>query len=431
MKKRLLSIICILAVGFSLVGCSSLGSLFGSTTTTLETETNAGGLSDSELASLVQTIYDQVISQVSQATYQEIYDAVISDVEAKIADGTITVSSDSVQEAVLNILSQVQQSVVGVTNVDGSSLGSGVVFQQIGEVYYLVTNYHVVEGGSHFQIEFSNGESVDATLLGYDSEVDIAVLSFRNDTDSVSITVASLGDSDALSEGTFVIAVGNPEGYDYYGSVTFGIVSGVDRVVDSDYFIGYIQHDAAINGGNSGGALFDLNGRVVGINTLKFSDTAIEGMGFAVPINLVKEVIQHILSGGTGSIKPVLGTTVLDVASNLENGIITITSTSTTTPKWPGYPTQTVTSKQEYVIPSGVTQGLFVYSVTEGSVAADVLEVGDILVAVDGYEISDEEAYFAYFYSNYRNGDSISLTFYEWNGSSYSTVPTTVTITLG
>ena len=388
-------------------------------------------MSDAEMAALVQKIYDQVVSQVTDATYQEIYDEVISEIEAQIADGTITVSADSVQESIQNILSQAQGSVVGVTNVDGSSLGSGVVFQQIGDVDYVITNYHVIEGGSEYQIEFSDGGAADATLLGYDSEVDIAVLSFRNDTASTSITVASLGDSDAVTEGSFVIAIGNPEGYDYYGSVTFGIVSGVDRVVDSDFFIGYIQHDAAINGGNSGGALFDLDGNVIGINTLKFSDTAIEGMGFAIPINLVKEVIDHILSGGGGSIKPILGATVLDVASSLEDGIITITSTSTTTPRWPGYPTQTVTTKKEYALPSGVTQGVFIYSVTEGSAAAEVLEVGDIVVAMDGYEISDEKAYLAYFYANYRSGNSISLTLYEWNGSSYSSVPTTVTITLG
>lgn len=428
MKKRFFSLLVIVLVGFFLVGCSGLGSLFGATTTTTETETNVGGLSDAQLAALVQEIYDQVLSQVAEATYQEVYDAVISNIEAQIADGTLTISADSVQEAVLNILSQAQSAVVGVTNVDGSALGSGVIFQQIGDLYYLITNYHVVEGGSEFQIEFSNGETTAANLLGYDFEVDIALLSFHND--SASVAVATLGDSDALTEGAFVIAVGNPEGYDYYGSVTFGIISGVDRVVDSDYFIGYIQHDAAINGGNSGGALFDLNGNVIGINTLKFSDTAIEGMGFAVPINLVKEVIAHILAGGSGSIKPILGTTVLEVESNLENGIITITSTSTTSPRWPGYPTQTVTTKEEYALPSGVTQGLFIYSVTEGTAADGILEVGDILVKVDDYQITDENSYFDYFYANYRNGDAISLTFYEWNGTSYSSVPTTVTVTL-
>lgn len=432
MKKRILSLICILLFGAALMGCSSLANLFGSSATaTTDSETNVGGLSDSELAALVQVIYDQVVSQVSDATYQQIYDAVVSDIESQIADGTITVSADSVQEAVLKILNQAKDAIIGVTNVDGSSLGSGVIFQEIDGVYYVITNYHVVEGGTEFQIEFSDGETAEGTLLGYDSEVDIALLSFHGDTVSASISVAPLGDSDSLSEGSFVIAIGNPEGYDYYGSVTFGIVSGVDRVVDSDYFIGYIQHDAAINGGNSGGALFDLDGNVIGINTLKFSDTAIEGMGFAIPINLVKEVIDHIFSGEDGSIKPVLGTTVLDVGSNQVDGMVTITSTSTVSSRWPGSPTQTVTTETDYALPSGVTEGLFVYSVTDGSAASGILEVGDVVVSIDDYEITDYEAYMKYFYSQYRSGDVISLTFYEWDGSAYSSTPTTLTVVLG
>jgi len=430
MKKIITKIALVIVLIFSLSGCASLGNLFNSeaTTDTTESVVEEASLSDAELSALIQEIYDTVIAQITDETYDEIYAQVLESLNEKIASGEITVSADSVQEAILQVLSSAKSSIVGVTNIENSSLGSGVIYQKIGTIYYVITNYHVVEDGTTFEIEFSDGDSVEATLIGYDTEVDIALLTFNAEGLDQTITVSALGDSDTLAEGSFVLAIGNPEGYDYYGSVTLGVVSGTDRVLDGDYFIGYIQHDAAINSGNSGGALFNLAGEVIGINTAKLAATEIEGMGFAIPINLVKEVIANILAGNDETIKPVLGATILDVSENVEAGVITITTTSTVSGPM-GRP-QTVTTEEEFTLPSGVTSGLFISSVTAGSSIDDVIEYGDVIVQIDDYAIDNLADYMDYFYDHYRNGDTVSLVYYEYENETYASTPTTVSITL-
>lgn len=430
MKKSITKIALLIVLVFSLSGCASLGNLFNSnpTTNTEESVVKEAGLSDAELSVLIQEIYDTVIAQITDETYDEIYAKVLANLNEKIASGEINVTADSVQETILQVISSAKSSIVGVTNIENSSLGSGVIYQKIGSIYYVITNYHVVEDGTNFEIEFSDGDSVEASLIGYDTEVDIALLTFDAEGLEQTISVSGLGDSDGLAEGSFVLAIGNPEGYDYYGSVTLGVVSGTNRVLDGDYFIDYIQHDAAINSGNSGGALFNLAGDVIGINTAKLASTDIEGMGFAIPINLVKEVIANILAGNYKTIKPVLGATILDVSENVEDGIITITTTSTVSGPM-GRP-QTVTTEEEFTLPSGVMSGLFISSVTSGSSIDDVIEYGDVIVQIDDYVIDNLADYMDYFYDHYRNGDALSLVYYEYENETYALATSTVSITL-
>ena len=174
-----------------------------------------------------------------------------------------------------------------------TSVGSGIIFEQTDDVLYIVTNYHVVEDATTLSVGFVDDEVYEAELCGTDEDNDLAVLKVSLDdlsTDTrAAISVAVLGDSDALRVGEQVVAIGNALGYGQ--SVTTG--TGTDaqgNTVQSTY----IQTDAAINPGNSGGALLNMDGEVIGINTAKLSSTEVEGMGYAIPISDVKDIIDEL-----------------------------------------------------------------------------------------------------------------------------------------
>lgn len=179
------------------------------------------------------------------------------------------------------------------------SCGSGIIIQATDSYLYIVTNYHVVENPTTLSVSFVDNQTYEAQLCGADEANDLAVIrvpmsSISSDTLS-RITVASIGDSNALVVGEQVVAIGNALGYGQ--SVTTGIVSALDRTIGSSSSsqTTYIQTDAAINPGNSGGALLNMNGQVVGINTAKLSSTEVEGMGYAIPISQVLSIIQSLI----------------------------------------------------------------------------------------------------------------------------------------
>jgi serine protease Do len=169
-------------------------------------------------------------------------------------------------------------------------MGSGIVFNQEG---YIVTNFHVVQGAQQINVIFSNGKEAKAKLINYDEAMDIAVIKL---TDKVEISAtAEFGDSDKIEVGEQAIAIGNPLGRDLLGSVTAGVVSAVDRQIDmGSKGLKLIQTDAAINPGNSGGALVNSKGQIIGINTAKIGGNGVEGIGFAIPINIVKVKIEEL-----------------------------------------------------------------------------------------------------------------------------------------
>lgn len=184
-----------------------------------------------------------------------------------------------------------------------TSVGSGIIFEQTDDVLYIVTNYHVVEGATTLSVGFVDDEVYEAQLCGTDEDNDLAVVKVSLDDLSAdtraAIGVAELGDSDALRVGEQVIAIGNALGYGQ--SVTTGIVSALNRSISTGtdaqgntVQATYIQTDAAINPGNSGGALLNMNGEVIGINTAKLSSTEVEGMGYAIPISDVKDIIDEL-----------------------------------------------------------------------------------------------------------------------------------------
>jgi len=203
---------------------------------------------------------------------------------------------------------EVSPAVVGIVNkayvqdfwsgtkalVDRTS-GSGVIIMQKDGYSYLVTNNHVVKGSQSLKILLSDGRTVDGTIVGADGLTDIAVVKIKD----TKLAVAKLGNSDDLMVGEPAIAIGSPLGMDFRNSVTAGVISAVDRKLDvGDATATFIQTDAAINPGNSGGALVNANGEVIGINTVKVAMQGVEGLGFAIPINTVKQITDQLISNG-------------------------------------------------------------------------------------------------------------------------------------
>ena len=191
--------------------------------------------------------------------------------------------------------------------------GSGVVIAEGG---YVLTNFHVIEDGSAFQVLMPSGDKVDATVAGSDSSLDLAVLKVSEQADS--LVPVSIGSSEDLKVGSTVIAIGNPGGEILANTVTQGIVSALERKSvnssNTSRNVNYIQHDAAINSGNSGGGLFDFQGNLVGINTLKYggsyySSTSYEGLGFAIPIDTAYPIAQQLIENGK-VIRPQMGISV-------------------------------------------------------------------------------------------------------------------------
>ncbi len=247
-----------------------------------------------------------------------------------------------------------------------SASGSGIIIGQNDEELLIVTNNHVIEGANEIAVEFIDGESYDASIKGTAADNDLAVISVKiADIKSESlekIKVATLGDSTTLKLGEPAIAIGNSLGYGQ--SVTVGYISATERSVQlSDKTMTLIQTDAAINPGNSGGALLNIKGEVIGINSAKYSDTSVEGTGYAIPITDAQPIIQGLMNSTyvSDEDKPYLGIYAQAVPESYQERF-----------EWP--------------------QGVYVTQVSEGSPASLAgLQSGDIITAIDGQEISTME----------------------------------------
>lgn len=224
----------------------------------------------------------------------------------KTNNNTVKTSSNTVPLSVANIAKQVGPAVVGVstksiTSIDmfglpetQEGMGSGIIFNEDG---YILTNYHVINGAKQITVIFNNGKEgkeIPAKVVNYDSSLDLAVIKLTEDVEIPA--VAEFGDSDSIEVGEPAIAIGNPLGKQFLGTVTAGVISAVNREITVDgQTQKYIQTDAAINPGNSGGALVNTYGQVIGINTAKIGGSQIEGLGFAIPINTVKPQIEKLI----------------------------------------------------------------------------------------------------------------------------------------
>ncbi|MCR4842739.1 MAG: trypsin-like peptidase domain-containing protein [Eubacterium sp.] len=294
------------------------------------------------------------------------------------ADATTTESSSSSSSSsdVSSVVAEAMPSIVSVTSIYQSSgmyafgesesstaAGSGIIVAETDDTLYIVTNNHVVEDADAVSVTFVDDQEVTAEIKGTDSSNDLAVLSVsKSDMESSTlsaISVATLGDSDELEVGETAIAIGNALGYGQ--SVTTGIISALDREVTIDNVTSsLIQTDAAINPGNSGGALLNSDGEVIGINSAKYSDTDVEGMGYAIPISTAIPIINELIEKETVSAEnqAYLGITGVDVSS-------------------------------EVAMMYNMSEGVYVSGVVEGSAAESAgLQVGDILTSFDGQTIT-------------------------------------------
>lgn len=220
---------------------------------------------------------------------------------------TISQIVDKNENAVVEILvSGTTQDFFGQMQVTEGA-GSGVIINENG---YIVTNYHVIQGANKVQVTLHNGETYPATIVGGVNENDIAVIKIN----AKNLTVAEIGDSDTIDVGDTAVAIGNPLGQ-LGGTATTGIISALDRRLTIDgRTLTLIQTDAAINGGNSGGGLFNSKGELIGIVDAKSSGVGIEGLAFAIPINSVADIINDLVENGKVSAKPAIGIMIQDVS---------------------------------------------------------------------------------------------------------------------
>ena len=286
-----------------------------------------------------------------------------------------------------NVNSTVSINVTGATGynifgqpVQSASSGSGFILTTDG---YIVTNYHVVEDAQAIQVTLYDGTEYDAQYVGGDEDYDIAVIK----VDATDLQPVTLGDSDGLHVGDRVLAIGNPLG-ELTFSMSGGMVSSVNRAINVDGTpFNMIQTDASINPGNSGGPLLNSYGEVVGIVSAKYSsysNESVEGFGFAIPINDVSSMIQDIMTNGYVTDRAYLGATVGTLNTSMA---------------------------QQYRF--DITQGAFIYSVEEGGPADQAgLQLGDVITAVDGTEITSLDSFTAV-KKGYRTGDTSELTVYR------------------
>lgn len=326
-----------------------------------------------------------------------------SDNSASVKTVNVDVKSD-----LTKVIETAKESTVGVAVYKHSQLsgsGSGVIYSTNGKTVYVVTNHHVIDGAQSIEVIFSNGKSVKAELVGSDQYGDIAVLKM---TVSFNVTAFKTGDSELLDSGETVVAIGSPLGIEYAGTVTQGIVSANNRTISvdlnsdgkEDWEMSVIQTDAAINPGNSGGALINAAGELVGITSMKYSSEEVEGMGFALPINEAKNLIEEIMKTGKVS-RPTLGISgvSLDGYSSYELYM--------------------------YRIETDLTQGIYVADVERGSAASKAgIQAGDVITKFDGNEIKSYKDFLTKLYAK-KTGDKVKLTINR-NGSTSD-----ITVTLG
>ena len=282
-------------------------------------------------------------------------------------------ASEARNTPVVKVAKNVGPSVVGITNKavvnesyfdffrgrnveiphETEGVGSGVIFRKDG---YIVTNNHVIAGAKELIVSLSDGNTLNGELVGADELTDIAVVKVNaND-----LPAATFGNSDEVMVGEPVVAIGNPLGLEFQGSVTVGVVSALNRTLEiADKTVKLIQTDAAINPGNSGGALLNYDGEVIGINSAKLATTGVEGMGFAIPINTVQTIIDELMEKGYVA-RPYLGVTIFDKQTAARYG---------------------------YQLT--IDKGVYVFQIYIGGSADKAgLQRGDVILSVEGKEVN-------------------------------------------
>ena len=304
---------------------------------------------------------------------------------SELVENSISTSVDKVYNSTMVVLAY----------KDGKqiSTGTGFVYKKNKGLIYIMTNNHVIDGADKAEIEFNDSEKqIEAKIVGGDKYADIAVLTIEDDKEH---EIVEIGDSEVIKLGDTIFTVGTPMGVSYKGTVTKGILSGKDRLVDvsvsgntSDYYMKVLQIDAAVNPGNSGGPLCDVSGNVIGVISLKIVEDRVEGMGFAIPIEDALKYASKIEDGGTIT-RPYIGISMIDLSEEYY--------------LW----------QNRITIPEGVDEGIAVVSVENNSPAAKAgLKKGDIIVKL-GEKETRSLAEFRYELYKFEVGDTIEVTLYR------------------
>ena len=325
----------------------------------------------------------------------------------------ITTSTAKLTEtnSISDAVSKVYDAVVVVevySNNQLASTGTGFVYKKANGKAYLMTNNHVISGGKKVKVLFQNGDELEATTVGSDTYSDIAVLSVK---DSDKIVAATTGASDKSKVGDTVFTVGSPEGSDYAGTVTKGILSAKDRLVEvalsnsqtSDYYMQVLQTDAAINPGNSGGALLNMQGELIGINCAKIASSSVEGTGYAIPISKAQPILEELMNRKTRD----------KVSDESQVGYLGI--------KFADLSREAI---QMYNMPSGA----FVMYVAPGEAADNAgIQKNDIVTKLDGQKVSSK-ADINEKLQYYSAGEEIQIQVARLNDGEYEEATVTVTL---
>ncbi|RAK20546.1 serine protease Do [Anoxybacillus vitaminiphilus] len=305
---------------------------------------------------------------------------------------------------VTKAVDKVSDAVVGVVNIQEASFwsqggeagtGSGVIYKKANGKAFIVTNHHVVENASQIEVSLKDGTRVPAKLLGSDVLTDLAVLEI--DAKHVK-KVAEFGNSDVVKPGEPVIAIGSPLGLQFAGSVTQGIISGTNRTIEvdldqdgmPDWNAEVLQTDAAINPGNSGGALVNIEGQVIGINSMKIAQEAVEGIGFSIPINFAQPIIADLEKYGQVR-RPYMGVELRSLSDISSYHL-----------------------QETLHLPEDVTEGVAIVQVVPMSPAAQAgLKQFDVIVALDDKPIRNVLELRKYLYTEKSIGDEMKVTFYR------------------
>lgn len=333
-----------------------------------------------------------------------------SDSETKSSENAQQTQQLSVEVTtdVTDAVEKASSAVVGITNIQSVSnfwsqseatqnagTGSGVIYKKEDGKAYIITNYHVIEDAESVEVTLADGSKAEASIVGEDIWTDLAVLAID---DTGVEAVIEFGDSDALKQGETVIAIGNPLGLDFYGSVTTGVVSGKDRAVPvdlngdgiEDWQAEVLQTDAAINPGNSGGALINLAGQLIGINSMKISESTVEGMGLAIPVNTAIPIIEDLEQNGKVN-RPSMGITLIDLTN-----------------------VPAIHQKETLKLPGEVTTGVVVDQVVEGTPAALAgMKTYDVIVEMDGEKVENTIELRKHLYNEKETGDELKVKVYR------------------
>ena len=302
--------------------------------------------------------------------------------DVTIIENGIADAVDKIYDSVIVVSTYKQNQLIGT--------GSGFIYKTNESEAYLITNHHVVDGGNSFKITFTDGDLVDATLVGSDEYSDIAVLKVEN---KEGYEAVEIGNSDTMRVGDTTFVVGAPLGDVYSWSVTRGILSGKERLVEvslsnsreSDYIMNVLQTDSPVNSGNSGGPISNSNGEVIGVVNAKISSTGVEGIGFAIPIEVAMEKAEQIINGNKSSY-PYLGVSMLNV-EDARNYI----------------------NYRRYITDNNINFGVIVIDIEKDSPASkDGMKSGDIIIEINGKEVKNV-AYLRYELYKYKIGETIKV----------------------